>query len=74
MYNTSNSLPVKMLQSVLFAGTILNVEKRRCDILDMSLNANFASTNQQECVHNTMSFVWILKHVGFEFVQVLEFV
>ena len=74
MYNTSNSSPGKMLQSVPFTDTMSDVDKRRCDMLDTSMNGKFASSNQQERVHNIKPFVWILRHVGFEFVQVLEFV
>ena len=70
MYNTSDSSPGKMSQSALCGGTTFDVDKRRRGIPDKSLIANFASSNQQERAHNTTPFVWILRQVGFEFVQV----
>ena len=72
VYNNSDSW--QMLHSALCGGTIFDVDERRHGILDKSLIAKFASSNHQECAHNTMPFVWILRHVGFEFVQVLELV
>ena len=74
MYNTSDSSPGNMSQSVLCGGTIFDVDERRPGIPDKSLIAKFASSNQQERAHNTTPFVWVLRHVGFEFMQVLELV
>ena len=74
MYNISDSSPGKMSHTVLCGGTIFDIDERRRGILDKSLTAKFASINQQERANNITPFVWILKHVGFEFVQVLELV
>ena len=63
---------VILSQSELYTGPILHIDKMSRVILGMSLNEKFASSNQQERVHNTTPFIWLLRYVGFEFMQVFE--
>ena len=60
-----------MSQTTLCGGTIFDVDERYHGISDKSQIEKFASSNQQEPVYNTTPFVSILRHIGFEFVQVL---
>ena len=63
---TLASSPGKMSQSALFAGTTIDVPKRRRGILDTFLNAKLRQERERERVYaqyHASPLAWVLRHV-----------